>query len=91
MTRLSAIPYCAYVAMLSPPFPLIPIAYARHLMAVPKRKQSNSRTGKRRSHHAKRPRQTAACPKCSRAVPLHVICPNCGHYMGRAVVEMEQS
>lgn len=54
-------------------------------MAVPKRKQSNARTGARRSHHAKRPRQLCYCPKCSTAVPTHVACPKCGYYMGRVV------
>lgn len=58
-------------------------------MAVPKRRQSNSRTGKRRSHHAKTPKQLSFCPKCSTAVPPHVVCPNCGYYMGRVMVESE--
>jgi large subunit ribosomal protein L32 len=60
-------------------------------MAVPKRKHSNSRTGKRRSHDAKRPKTLAVCPKCSTVVPTHVVCPTCGHYMGRVVVEPEES
>jgi len=58
-------------------------------MAVPKRKHTNSRTGKRRSHDAKTPRQLQYCPQCSTAVPSHVVCPKCGHYMGRKVVEVE--
>jgi len=58
-------------------------------MAVPKRKHSNSRTGKRRAHDAIKPRQLSYCPQCSTAVPTHVVCPNCGHYMGRKVVEVE--
>jgi large subunit ribosomal protein L32 len=29
------------------------------------------------------------CPQCSTAKPTHVVCPNCGHYMGRKVVETE--
>ncbi|MFV2066733.1 MAG: 50S ribosomal protein L32 [Pirellulales bacterium] len=58
-------------------------------MAVPKRHHSNSRTGKRRSHDALRERQLQVCPKCSRPLPSHVVCPNCGHYMGRTVVETE--
>ncbi|MEK6233428.1 MAG: 50S ribosomal protein L32, partial [Planctomycetales bacterium] len=33
-------------------------------MAVPKRKHSNSRSGKRRSHHAITPKQLYPCPKC---------------------------
>ena len=60
-------------------------------MAVPKRKHSNSRTGKRRSHDAKKPRQLAYCPKCSAATLTHVICDGCGHYMGRTIVEPEES
>lgn len=56
-------------------------------MAVPKRKHSNSRTGKRRSHDALKPKQLTYCPKCSAAVPTHVICPQCGYYMGRVIVE----
>ncbi|QDU92984.1 50S ribosomal protein L32 [Lignipirellula cremea] len=55
-------------------------------MAVPKRKHSNSRTGKRRAHDAKKPKALTTCPKCSTALPTHVVCPNCGNYMGRVVV-----
>jgi large subunit ribosomal protein L32 len=58
-------------------------------MAVPKRKQSNSRTGRRRSHDAKKAKATASCPQCNTARPTHVVCPNCGYYMGRVVVEQE--
>lgn len=58
-------------------------------MAVPKRKHSNSRTGKRRSHDAKKPRQLAYCTKCSAAVPTHTICPKCGTYMDRTVMAVE--
>ena len=60
-------------------------------MAVPKRRQSNSRTNKRRSHDAKKAKQLSYCPKCSTAVPQHVVCPNCGYYMGRTMVEMEET
>jgi large subunit ribosomal protein L32 len=56
-------------------------------MAVPKRKHTNARTGTRRSHDAKKPKPLHACPECSTAVPSHVVCPNCGHYMGRTVTE----
>ncbi len=60
-------------------------------MAVPKRRQSNSRTNRRRSHDAKKPKQLQNCPQCSHEVPSHVVCPNCGHYMGRKVVETEEA
>ncbi len=60
-------------------------------MAVPKRKQSNSRTGQRRAHDRKTPRQLGTCPQCSSRVPTHVVCPKCGYYMGRNVVEMDET
>ena len=60
-------------------------------MAVPKRKHSNSRTGKRRSHDGIKPRQLTICPQCSTSLPTHVVCPKCGHYMGRTVVEADES
>lgn len=59
-------------------------------MAVPKRRQSNSRTGRRRSHDALKPMQLQYCPQCSTAIPSHVVCPTCGHYMGREVVKQEE-
>ncbi len=58
-------------------------------MAVPKRRHSNSRTGSRRAHDALKPIELGICPKCSTAVPSHMICPKCGNYMGRKVVETE--
>ncbi|MCH2183044.1 MAG: 50S ribosomal protein L32 [Mariniblastus sp.] len=54
-------------------------------MAVPKRKHSNSRSGKRRSHDRLPSRPLTVCPKCSATVPTHVVCPECGFYMGRVV------
>ncbi|QDT09115.1 50S ribosomal protein L32 [Planctomycetes bacterium K23_9] len=54
-------------------------------MAVPKRKHSNSRSGKRRSHDRVKKRQIGYCPQCSNAVPTHTICPKCGYYQGRTV------
>lgn len=59
-------------------------------MAVPKRRQSNARTGTRRAHDFKTARQLSTCPQCSTAVPTHVICPNCGYYMGRTLVEPKE-
>jgi large subunit ribosomal protein L32 len=43
----------------------------------------------RRSHDALKAKQLQACPKCGTPKPSHVICPNCGHYAGRTVVETE--
>jgi large subunit ribosomal protein L32 len=56
-------------------------------MAVPKRKQSHSRSAKRRSHNAIKPIQLVYCPQCGTAAPSHVACPKCGYYQGRTVIE----
>ena len=58
-------------------------------MAVPKRKQSKSRRGKRRSHDAIRPKELVECKQCQRFIPSHTICPGCGAYMGRPVMAGE--
>jgi large subunit ribosomal protein L32 len=59
-------------------------------MAVPKRKSSNSRSGSRSANKALKPMKLEYCPQCSTAIPSHRVCPNCGHYMGRAMVEMAE-
>ncbi len=59
-------------------------------MAVPKRKHSNSRSGKRRSHDALKAKKLQACPRCGAQTPSHVICENCGYYMGRTFVETDE-
>ncbi|MCA9240547.1 MAG: 50S ribosomal protein L32, partial [Planctomycetales bacterium] len=57
---------------------------------VPKRKQSNSRTGMRRAHDFIKPKKLQSCERCGTPTPSHVACPNCGHYMGRTMVETEE-
>ncbi len=57
-------------------------------MAVPKRRTSNRRSRTRRAHHFIVPKQLQNCPRCGEIKPSHVICPQCGHYMGRTMVEM---
>jgi large subunit ribosomal protein L32 len=59
-------------------------------MAVPDRRQSHSRTRKRQSHDAIKPKQLQACPQCQTRIPSHVVCPTCGHYQGRALVTVEE-
>ncbi|MBC7351258.1 MAG: 50S ribosomal protein L32 [Thermogutta sp.] len=59
-------------------------------MAVPKRRQSNARTGARRAHdHLIVPPPTY-CPQCNAPVPSHVMCPRCGYYMGRTLTDMDE-
>ncbi|MEM7811528.1 MAG: 50S ribosomal protein L32 [Planctomycetota bacterium] len=59
-------------------------------MAVPKRKISKARKRKRRSHMAVTPMNVPQCPQCDDRVPTHVVCPTCGYYMGRTLVDTEE-
>jgi large subunit ribosomal protein L32 len=59
-------------------------------MAVPKRRVSNARQGKRRSHQHLKPVQVQYCPQCEQPVLPHRVCSNCGYYQGREVVKPEE-
>ena len=58
-------------------------------MAVPKRKTSKSRRDKRRTHQNVEAPNTVPCPQCGDAMLPHHVCPGCGVYKGRDVVEKE--
>jgi len=55
-------------------------------MAVPKRKVSRSRRGKRRTHRTLRPTHPGRCPDCGAYKQPHRVCLVCGHYKKRAVL-----
>jgi large subunit ribosomal protein L32 len=55
-------------------------------MAVPKQKQSHSRTNKRRSQHKIEPPRLSICPNCHSPRLPHRVCPVCGAYGGREVI-----
>ena len=59
-------------------------------MAVPKRRVSHARQGKRRSHHHIKPTQVQYCPQCQNPVLPHHVCSECGYYQGREVVTVEE-
>jgi large subunit ribosomal protein L32 len=59
-------------------------------MAVPKRRTSHARQGKRRSHlHVTAP-QVQFCRSCGEPVLPHHICSACGHYQNREVIAVKQ-
>ena len=60
----------------------------RSLMAVPKQKQSHSRTHKRRAQHKISAPTYNACPQCHSPRLPHRVCPVCGTYAGREVVHV---
>ena len=56
-------------------------------MAVPKRKGSRSRRGKRRSHDAIRIPNLSTCPQCTEPKLPHRVCTQCGTYRGKVFNE----
>ena len=60
-------------------------------MPNPKRRHSKARRVKRRAHDALRVPQTSVCPNCQEPRLQHRVCPKCGYYKDREVVQVEQS
>jgi large subunit ribosomal protein L32 len=58
-------------------------------MAVPKKKKSKSKVKSRRASNWRldvAPR--SVCPRCASAKVPHVVCPTCGWYKNRQVVDV---
>lgn len=58
-------------------------------MPVPKRKTSRAVRDQRRSHDALPMPATSTCPQCHQPKPPHRVCPACGYYKGREVIETD--
>lgn len=59
-------------------------------MAVPKRKKSKSKRDMRRSQNEKLILPNLSiCPQCQQPKLPHRVCPNCGTYKGKVVIETE--
>ena len=58
-------------------------------MAVPKKKQSKTRSAKREANWKSEAPPYAECPQCHRPKLPHRVCGNCGYYAGRQAVEVE--
>ena len=57
---------------------------------LPKRKHSKGKRDRRRSHDALEGQALVTCPNCGEKHLSHRICPNCGHYAGREVIEVKK-
>lgn len=56
---------------------------------LPARRSSKSMKRSRRSHHALRPVNTTACPKCDTAKLPHRACANCGYHSAKISLKIE--
>ncbi|HZJ02355.1 MAG TPA: 50S ribosomal protein L32 [Thermoleophilia bacterium] len=59
-------------------------------MAVPKKKTSKARRDSRRATHSIPGPTVGECPQCHSPRLNHRVCPNCGTYRGKQVVEVEE-
>ncbi len=59
--------------------------------ALPKRKYAKSRQGKRRNHLGINLPSLDYCPQCNSPKLHHHVCPICGTYSGREVINVEDS
>ena len=59
-------------------------------MALPKRRQSHSKTRKRRSHDALAAPTVSTCAECGEPKLPHRLCSGCGSYKGRAVIKLDE-
>jgi len=60
-------------------------------MPNPKKRHSKARKNKRRSHDALSGPAVSVCPQCLEPKRPHHVCPKCGTYRGREVVQTEEA
>ena len=58
-------------------------------MALPKRRHSKTRRDKSRTHQKLDNPSLAACSQCGQEKRTHRVCPYCGYYKGRKVIEIK--
>jgi len=58
-------------------------------MAHPKRQHSRQRQRKRRTHFKTEIPNLTSCSQCRKPVLPHRVCPFCGYYKGKPVVDIE--
>ncbi len=60
--------------------------------AVPKRRVPRSRRDRRRANTFRPPSlpTLVPCPECGEMILPYHVCPYCGHYRGRKVIEVEE-
>ena len=56
----------------------------------PKRKISPGRRDRRRAHDALKSPNLVSCSNCGEMRLPHTVCPNCGFYKGREVINLKE-
>jgi large subunit ribosomal protein L32 len=59
-------------------------------MQAPKRRKTRARAAERRAHWKRLgPTPNSLCPQCNKPKLPHRVCPHCGTYKGRDVLELD--
>jgi len=58
-------------------------------MPNPKRRHSKQRRDKRRTHYRMKEPTLGKCSNCGAIIEWHHICPECGFYRGKKIIEKE--
>jgi len=58
-------------------------------MPNPKRRHSNTRTRKRRTHDKMIVAAMKPCVQCGNPIASHRVCTKCGYYKGRQVIQVK--
>lgn len=59
-------------------------------MAVPKKRHSKSKVGRRRMHYHLEEIETVKCENCGNLKLPHRVCSFCGFYKNKKVIEIEK-
>lgn len=57
-------------------------------MPNPKRQHSVTRGRKRRTHYKAKVASFGTCPQCHKPVLSHRVCPSCGYYNGKMIIDV---
>jgi len=59
-------------------------------MSLPKRRHSNTRQAKRRTHWKLKDPNLGKCTECGNLRLPHKICPYCGYYKGKKILTIKE-
>ncbi len=59
-------------------------------MANPKRRHSSQRQALRRTHYKLKKINMSVCPNCKNSKLPHMVCPHCGYYKGKQIIQKKE-
>jgi large subunit ribosomal protein L32 len=60
------------------------------MVPQPKSKHSSGRRDRRRTHDSLESANLVVCSNCGEMRLPHRVCPSCGHYKGREIIEVKK-